>query len=98
MKYMDLSGLPLIPGNSVDTSIAEALSVEMLDERPLACANIAGESRAAAVGLSKRGKAQEIGVLSKTDAATPDRAVAHPAAPYLQDCPVVSGWQGGALR
>lgn len=93
MNAKDLSGAALVWCPCPDRSIAEALSVEMLDERLVACANILGPIRSLFIWQGQRGEAEEFGVLFKTDAARLDRAVARLAELHPYDCPAISGWR-----
>ncbi|MBN8483766.1 MAG: divalent-cation tolerance protein CutA [Sphingomonadales bacterium] len=93
MTEKDLSGPALIWCPCPDGSVAEAISVEMLDERLVACANILGPVRSLFIWQGERGVAEEFGVLFKTDAARLDRAVARLAELHPYDCPAISGWR-----
>ncbi len=68
---------------------AAARSVEMLDERPSACANGTGRSRFAPPQRKWRGLAEEAGVLFNLDAAMLGRAVSRLAAAHLLDSTIV---------
>lgn len=111
MKDKGLSDLALIWCPFPDGSIAEAISVEMLDERLVACANILGPVRSLFHWQGQMDAAEEIGVLFKTDAARLDCAIARLAELHPYDCPaIIAGWRcdattpavvawlGGALR
>lgn len=89
----DLSGAALVWCPFPDRSVAESVSVEMLDERLVACANILGPVRSLFLWQGKRAEAEEIAVLFKTDAARLDRAIARLAELHPYDCPAISGWR-----
>ena len=93
MNDKDLSAAALIWCPFPDRSVAEAMSVEMLDERLVACANILGPIRSLFIWQGEHGEAEEFGVLFKTDAARLDRAVARLAELHPYDCPAISGWR-----
>jgi periplasmic divalent cation tolerance protein len=93
MKDKDLSAAALIWCPFPDRSVAEAVSVEMLDERLVACANILSPVRSLFLWQGERGTAEETGVLFKTEAATLDRAVARLAELHPYDCPAIAGWR-----
>lgn len=93
MKDKGLSGAALVWCPCPDRSVAEALSLEMLDERLVACANILGPIRSLVIWQGRRSAAEEIGVLFKTDAARLDRAVARLAELHPYDFPAISGWR-----
>ena len=92
MNSKDLSGAALVWRPCPDRSVTEALSVVMLDERLVACANILVPVRSLSIWRGGRGEAEEFEVLFKTDAARLDRAVTRLAELYPCDCPAISGW------
>lgn len=98
MKGKDLSGAGSLWQPRPDSSIAEGFSLEMLDERPLACANIRGPVRSLPARQGKDATAEEMGVLFKTDAAMLNRAIARTAVLHLHECRALSTWPHGAPR
>jgi periplasmic divalent cation tolerance protein len=69
----------------------------LLDERPIACANMIPGMVSLLAWYGERGKAEETGALFKTDAALLDRLVARLAELRLHDEPAILGWRCDAV-
>ncbi len=80
-----------------DRKSARTVTEALLDEQLIACANILGEVEAIFVWQGQRGRAEEVGVLFKTDSGVVERAVTRLVDLHPYDTPAVMGWRCDAV-
>ena len=89
----DNAGPALIWCPFPDADSAAAAASQLLDERLIACANIASGVRSLYRWRGERGEAVECGVLLKTNAARLEAAIARLGQLHPYETPAILGWR-----
>lgn len=76
-----------------DEDTAARVTIALLDEKLVACANLLGAMRSLYRWNGESGDTRESGALFKTDGALLDRAVARLAELHPYEAPAIVGWR-----